>query len=397
MDTNYGVTLADPALPAEVFEEMESLNRKAAPLHIWLRTRANQPQKKPWHWGSEESAQTPPPESTSIRTPPPVFKPTPHIWKWKEIEPFLYKIAEIAPLEFTERQQFLLVNPGCGGALQVTNTIRVAVSIYKPGDQAVTHRHTPNASRTILSKAGGYTTVEGEICRAGRGDLILTPNGTWHGHGNDDDSPVIWMDVLDWPLMERLDCIWLEEEDEGKVANSPAPSQNWSGRHYGSGGMLPLRPDHRRGIGVGNSPMFHFRGEDIRLTLEGMAQEESDPFDGIAIEFTNPVDGSPPFTTLAYGAHLLKPNEETLASRSSCSSLFCCISGSGTTEVAGKTLDWEENDIFVIPNHLWFQHRNKSNSKPAVLYGISDRPLLENIGHYRRQGKTSVGSVIELN
>ena len=396
MATNLGVTLADPALPPDVFEEMERLNAEAAPLHIWLRTRANQPQKKPWHLGEAETPQPIPADADTVRPPPPVYKPAPHLWKWKEIEPYLHRIAEIAPLEFTERQQFLLVNPGCDGALQVTNTIRVAVSIYKPGDQAVTHRHTPNASRTILSDAGGYTTVEDEICKAGRGDLILTPNGTWHGHGNNDDAPVIWMDVLDWPVLERLDCIWLEEEDEAKAANAPAPSPDWSGRHYGAGGMVPARRDHRRGIGQGNSPMFHFKGPDIQSMLEGMSGEEGDPYDGIAIEFTNPVDGAAPFTTLGYGAQLLRAGEATQASRASAGMLYCCIEGSGVTEIAGTKYAWEKNDIFVVPNHLWHRHINGSATENAILYTISDRPLLEKIGHYRRQGKTTTGAVIDL-
>ena len=30
----------------------------------------------------------------------------PHVWKWAEIEPYLHLCAEIAPLEFTERQRF---------------------------------------------------------------------------------------------------------------------------------------------------------------------------------------------------------------------------------------------------------------------------------------------------
>ena len=81
----------------------------------------------------------------------------------------------MSPIEFAERQQFLLTNPGLGGRLQVTNTIRCAVSIYNPGDVAPVHIHTPNASRTILSENGGYTVVEGERCAASRGDLILTP------------------------------------------------------------------------------------------------------------------------------------------------------------------------------------------------------------------------------
>ena len=226
MASHSSVTLADSALPPDILAEMERLNAEAAPHHIWLRTRANAPQKKPWHHAADEAPVAVPGEAAPLHTPPPVHKPAPHLWKWADIHPYLLRIADIAPLEFTDRQQFLLVNPALGGRLQVTNTIRVAISIYKPGDEAVTHMHTPNASRTILSSEGGYSTVEGETCDARRGDLIFTPNGTWHGHGNDSTEPVIWMDVLDWPLLETLDCIWIEEEDRSRAANARAPAAN---------------------------------------------------------------------------------------------------------------------------------------------------------------------------
>ena len=55
-----------------------------------------------------------------------------------------------------------------------------------------------------------YTNIEGERCEASRGDLILTPNGTWHDHGNEGTTPVIWIDMLDWPLMEMFDCAWVD-------------------------------------------------------------------------------------------------------------------------------------------------------------------------------------------
>ena len=204
-------TLADTTLPAAALAEMERLNEEAAPLHIWLRTRANQPLQRAWHEAAEEPVPDAPlPGEGAPRQRP--LRVLPHVWKWTEIEPYLHRIAAIAPLEFTERQQFLLTNPGLMGALRVTNTIRIAVSIYKPGDQAPQHLHTPSASRTILSETGGYTLIEGEQCVASRGDLILTPAGTWHGHGNDDREPVIWMDVLDWPLLEYLDVIWMRHD-----------------------------------------------------------------------------------------------------------------------------------------------------------------------------------------
>ena len=36
-----------------------------------------------------------------------------------------------------------------------------------------------------------------------RGDLILTPTGQWHEHEHEHDGaqPVVWLDVLDLPLI----------------------------------------------------------------------------------------------------------------------------------------------------------------------------------------------------
>jgi gentisate 1,2-dioxygenase len=396
MPSDSTITLADPTLPADVLAEMERLNEEAAPLNIWLRTRANAPQKRPWPHGADEQPAPMPGGAGTVRPPPALHKPVPCLWRWAEIEPYLHRIAEIAPLEFTDRQQFLLLNPGLAGALRVTNTIRVAVSIYKPGDVARTHVHTPNASRTILSNQGGYTTVEGEVCAAGRGDLILTPNGTWHGHGNDSAEPVIWMDVLDWPLMEHLDCIWIDDDDPSAAANVAGPAPEWSARHYGAGGMVPRLSTHQRGSGDGNSPMHQYSGADITRRLEGLADEDGDPYEGILFDFTNPVTGQSVFTTLGYTAQLLRPGEATLPKRETASTLYCCLKGRGTTEIAGQRFEWRENDIFVVPNHLWRRHINGDANNPAILYGVTDAPLLEKLGHYRAQGKTRSGDIVEL-
>ena len=396
MATKQTSTLAAPTLPPKILAEMERLNKEAAPLQIWLRTRANAPQKTPWHFGAFEKASYLSDVGGGNVDPPPTYKPSPYLWKWKKIEPYLHRVAEIAPLEFTDRQQFLLLNPGLGGALRVSNTIRCAVSIYKPGDKAVTHMHSPNASRTILSETGGYTTVDGEKCLANRGDLILTPNGTWHGHGNDSKSPIIWMDILDWPLLELLDCIWIENEDPNISINSPPPSIDFSKRHYSAGGITPRSAPKQRGVGQKNTPMMHYEGKTIRQNLEELASEEGNPYEGIQINFTNPINGKPVFTTLGYNAQLLRPNEKTLPCRQTASALYCCISGHGYTEICGERYEWEENDIFIVPNHLWRKHVNLNEDENAILYGVTDAPLLQKIGHFRSQGRTQKGKLIEL-
>ena len=42
------------------------------------------------------------------------------------------------------------------------------------------------------------------------GDLILTPAGTWHDHGNEGSGPVMWMDILDSPVVRFLETLNME-------------------------------------------------------------------------------------------------------------------------------------------------------------------------------------------
>ena len=394
---------AKPPLSSDARARMEALNTQSKHLSIWLRTQANAPAQRPWfHYNGLTEAG----HLAEGRVAAGQMKAVPHLWKWAEISPYLDEIARIAvesdtpPIEFADRQQFLLTNPGLGGRLQTTASIRCAVSIYNAGDVAPAHLHSPNASRTIMSQNGGYTTVEGERCVAARGDLILTPNGTWHDHGNDAKEPVIWIDTLDWPLMEFLDVIWLDEDmpgergvGNGRAQKSTAPD-GLSRALYGQGGLTPAFATRGRGFGQNVSPCFHYRGADTRTSLSALRGEAGDPHEGVALEFTNPVTGGAVFPTLTYGAQLIRAGEETAAKRETSSTVYVVMSGRGETEIAGNTYPWEENDIFVVPNFLWRRHVAKGPGD-AVLYTMSDRPLLEKIGQYRAQG-TRGGKVVNL-
>ena len=91
---------------------------------------------------------------------------------------------------------------------------------------------------------------------------------------------------------------------------------------------------------------------------------------------------------------MIRAGEETAAKRETSSTVYVVMSGRGETEIAGNTYPWEENDIFVVPNFLWRRHVAKGPGD-AVLYTMSDRPLLEKIGQYRAQG-TRGGKVVNL-
>lgn len=372
-----------------IIDELEALNVEARDKDLWLRTRWNTASHTPWHKG--ESAA---PAVAAHGLPLDHKQPVAHLWKWKDIESYLLNVARLCPLELTERQSVLLTNPAFGDhGIKVTNTIRIAISIYKPGDDATLHLHTPNASRTILSESGGYTVVEGERIPTARGDLVFTPNGTWHRHGNDDTTPVIWADILDWPLIDFLGCAEVRNDFEN--APNAAPEQGFSGTFYGAGGIKPLFEPFGRGTGQATTKMFHIRGRDIRAKLDDLKRYDGSPYHGINVEFVDPTTTLSPFPTLTYRATLLRHGESTLPFRHTASDTYCCLEGSGYTEIDGKRFDWGKNDFFVVPSYSWRKHVNTGKGD-AVLYLVGDEPLYRKLGHYRAQGSDKRGTLVDI-
>ena len=101
------------------------------------------------------------------------------------------------------------------------------------------------------------------------------------------------------------------------------------------------------------------------------------------------------FPTLDYQAQMLRPGEETRFKRETASTLYIAIEGQGVTEIGGASLDWQTNDIFVVPSFVWRRHINRSQND-AVLYAVSDAPLMDKIGQYRAQGRLPDDTVAEL-
>jgi gentisate 1,2-dioxygenase len=373
-----------------IVEELEAMNHEAAKRNIWIRTKWNLPNQKAWHLGTSERPQKTP-HSLTVEHP----APEPCVWKWADIDRYLKALIELCPLELTERQSVLLCNPAFGTkGIKVTNTMRIAISIYKHGDVAESHLHSPNASRTIISETGGYTIVEGERIAPRRGDLVFTPNGTWHAHGNEDASPVIWADTLDWPLIDFLGLASVRNDPQN-APDHRKPASDFSERFYGRGGIRPLFEPHPRGDGRGSTPMFLYKGTEIRAALDDLRRYDGDPYQGVIVEVVNPADGSSVFTTISYRAQLLRAGEATLPYRHSASTIFFAEEGSGYVEVDGQRLPWERNDFFVVPNHRWRRLVNTGKGD-AILYSYTDQPVIAKIGHYRAQGRNARGELVEL-
>jgi gentisate 1,2-dioxygenase len=333
-------------------------------------------------------------------------KARPFRWQWTDIEPRLRVAATTVPIEECERRALVFANPGLDGKPYITNTLFAAYSLYNPGERAPVHRHTPSASRFVLEGDGGFTVVQGEKLRMSRGDLILTPTGTWHDHGNDGREPVIWVDVLNVPLVESLNATQFEfdytEKDEQSNSGTPIPKtlqsihapDDHSQRLYGTGGILPLFVSHRRGP-TEHSPLFVYRWQETRAALERLKDYPGSPYDGIIFEYVDPTTGGPVMPTMSFRSQMLRPGEATRAHRKTASTVYCVLEGEGRTEVEGTMLEWKRNDVFTVPGWLWHEHKNASG-QPAFLYSVTDEPTMRKLGLFREEVKSVDGKIEQL-
>ena len=332
-------------------------------------------------------------------------KSVPHLWNWADIEPLLRSASGVVPLEEADRRVLILANPALYPKHHSTSTLYVSCSIYNPGETAPVHRHTPNASRFVLEGESGFTTIEGEKCTMHRGDLIVTPNGTWHDHGNEGTEPVMWVDVLDVPLVEALSATSFEFEYTEPVeaaSNSgerirkelqtvTEPAEH-SANIYGMSGLTPSFIEHTRGKSAGTAK-FVYRWAETRQALERLRDYAGSPYDGIILDYTDPVNGGPVTTTMSFHTQLLRPGEKTQSHRHTTSSAYCCIEGEGITRVGDEVFEWGRNDLFVVPSWAWHAHENKSAKSDAVLYSVSDAPTIKAVGLYREERRAADGSV----
>ncbi|MEM7124389.1 MAG: cupin domain-containing protein [Pseudomonadota bacterium] len=331
-------------------------------------------------------------------------KAIPHVWRYKDqIEPLLYRSAELITTQSSERRSLILVNPGLAPRRASVSTMYTAYRLNDPNEIMPPHRHSPNAIRFGLTGTMNFTGVEGENITFGPGDMVLTPHDTWHNHGNQGDEPAINLSVLDLPLVETLNATYFEhdytEEEEGERVRKEVQSErfpsDYSQHIYGQGGLRPRFVSHHRGTGNA-SPMYVYRWEMMRELLESFRDWDGDPYEAITIEYVDPTNGLPVFKTITFFAQMLRPGEKTRPMKQNASLLCAPIEGSGHSIIDGTRIDWEQFDTFAVPGGAWTEHVNGSDSAPAVLFVASDEPTLKALSLYQKHGRTEAGDIVRL-
>ncbi len=308
-------------------------------------------------------------EIASQMTPHPKPEAIPHQWKWSLLKEVVKQSATAVPVG-DERRAMQLFNPGLNGQWATTNTLIAAVQVLLPGEVARAHRHSPAAIRFIIEGDGAYTAVEGEKVIMRPGDFILTPSWQWHDHGNETSETVVWMDGLDVPLTKSLNAMFFE-------IHKPV---NGSQALYGHGKLTPTWTKERPLF----SPLMLYSWEQTREALHELREHDASPYDGISLEYTHAQTGGPVLPTMSCRVQMIRKGEKLKAKRVTGSSVFHVVQGKGRSVIEGKAFDWEKGDIVALPS--WAQHDYaNTGGEDAILFSISDRPVLEALGFYREE------------
>ena len=115
----------------------------------------------------------------------------------------------------------------------------------------------------------------------------------------------------------------------------------------------------------------------------------ADIYDGLAMEYVNPLTGGSTLPTLSCWIQLLKAGQRTQSHRHTSTVLYHAFRGRGTTVIDGQEFHWEQGDNFVVPLWHWHEHANTSASDEAILFSMNDAPVLKPFGLYREETRRS--------
>lgn len=299
-------------------------------------------------------------------------------WKYLDVRPLLIEAGQLTPIEKAERRVLILANPGHGlHNLQATPNIYLGMQLILPGETAPNHRHTPNAVRIIVEGQGAFTTVDGEPCKMERGDLILTPAGKWHEHHHKGQDPIVWLDVLDLPLLYRMDSSWAVEGPLQETART----RDKSYADYNSSGVVPNINFER---GSKNTPQLRYPWKKTRSCLEQMALDYTEGL--LRISYVNPENGRSLFPSIGFGAIMLRPGDKQKLPKRTTPVIFHIIEGEGSLAVLGHSstdgspIPFSSKDTLSAPGYTNITLTNTSKTEPVFLITADEEPLHQYLG-----------------
>lgn len=297
-------------------------------------------------------------------------------WPYATLRPVLMKAGELTPMEKAERRVLVLANPGHGlENMKVSPAMYLGMQLLLPGECAPSHRHTPNAVRMVVEGDGAYTIVDGEKCPMSRGDLILTPTGLWHEHQHQGDQPVVWLDVLDLPI------IYYAETSYGIEGRSQEVKTGRGDQMYAHGGLLPT-PAFERSVKA--YPMLRYPWVQARAALVALAEDQPS-LESVQITYVNPETGKDVQNNLGFYALMLRPNQTLSLPVRSSACVFHVIEGNVDAVIEQSTFTLAEADTCCAPGYTGVTLRNRLVDQPSFVFLADESPFHRKLGVFEQR------------
>ncbi|MCK9795924.1 cupin domain-containing protein [Isoptericola sp. 4D.3] len=316
----------------------------------------------------------------------------PFVWRWAELLDIARRAGDLVPVgRGGERRAIGLANPGLAPTAYATPTLWCAIQWLGPFETAPEHRHAQNAFRFVVEGEGVWTVVNGDPVRMSRGDLLLTPGWNFHGHHNDTDQPMAWIDGLDVPFVHDVDLGFFEFGSE-RVTDEASPHTSRSERLWAHPGLTPLssqEPQVATPIGA-----YRWEHTDAALRAQLELEDEGHPATveqgHAAIKYTNPTNGGDVLPTIRCEFHRLRAGARTATRREVGSSVWQVFEGSGTVVLDGERRELVKGDLFVLPS--WAAWSLEAGSE-FDLFRFSDAPIVERL-HFQRAYLPDAGRLV---
>jgi gentisate 1,2-dioxygenase len=302
----------------------------------------------------------------------------PHVWRWRNLLELARRSGELVPVgRGGERRAIALANPGLGGAPFVTPTLWAAIQYLNPREDAPVHRHTQHAFRFVIEGEGVWTVVDGDPVAMRRGDFLLTPGWRFHGHHNQSDTPMAWLDGLDIPFSHYIGSTFFELGPDA-VEDHSTPARSRAERLWAHPG---LRPVSQPGP-TASSPIAAYRWEHTDAALTDQLALAADGHPGVvepghaAVRFTNPTTGGDVMPTIRAEMHRLAAGTSTATRREVGSAVWQVFDGAGSVRVGDREWPVHRGDVVAVPS--WVPLTIEADGG-LDLFRFADTPIFERL------------------
>jgi len=132
------------------------------------------------------------------------------------------------------------------------------------------------------------------------------------------------------------------------------------------------------------SPMFRYPWARTVSALE-QSPEMSDG--SRRVRYVDPTTGEPAIASLDCYVWQLASGKPTRHARSSANAVFTVVEGEGSSEIGGRSIRWQKNDVFTVPHWTWASHQ--ASGAAARLFYFTDREVLRRLNWLREETRAS--------